>query len=449
MKIELKKSCGKAMYIQLFEAIVDEICANNLKSGDMLPSRRALAKELKIAQTTVDNAYKMLQDTGYVESIPRQGFVVSFKTNGYSQDIPWETHHPEGFVFSPNGIDFSQINRGQYAKIAKEILYNDSINLFSYVEKGGEFVLRSAISKYLYSFRDIKCSPWQIILGAGAEYLLTAISVLFDDDTKYIMENPTEQHFYKILASYHRKIVTLPLNSGAFDVDELYKSKGDILFIDSSGRFPRGCPLTEDEMQKILYWASGAPNRYIIENGWEAELNDAKKTLYSMDTNNKVIYLGSFSRTLSPALKASYVVLPDELLTLWKKKHVFYYSLLSTLEQHILAEFINKGHYVKHCKKIKKIYKERKDFLREALLKKFGDTIKIPENTGSTYLIVEPEFDVEIIKTMSRANGLKVFSINSYIQGSENNGFVDNKLILGIGELNRNQLAKSVEIMGL
>ncbi len=449
MKIELKKSNGKPLYIQLYDAIIEEITSSGLKSGEKLPSRRALSEELNIAQTTVDNAYKMLQDTGYIVSIPRQGYLVSFKTTDYNKDIPLEIPPKEQYIFSANGIDFSYLNRNAYAKITKDIVYNDGKEIFSYIEKGGEFILRSEISKFLYSFHNIKCSPWQIILGAGSEYLLNALSVLFDDKTKYIMENPCDKHFYYALKSFENQIVTLPFNTEAFDVKALYESRGDILFIEPNGRFPRGLLLTETEKKEILSWANQKQNRYIIENGYEAELiQNGGNSLYNMDTDNKVIYLGSFSRSLCPSIKTSYMVLPDKLLSLWKEKHVYYYSLSSKLEQYILAEFINKGHFTKHYKNMRKIYKEKREYAVECLKTAFQDKIKIHNSTGgSTYIIAEfISENPEDIIYKSRKNGVKIFNMDTYNTDS-NPEIKNNKFVIGVGDLSRAKISTGIKML--
>ncbi len=315
MQFELNKKQGKPLYIQLYEAICADIVSGRLRNGTKLPSRRTLSEKLNISQNTVDGAYKMLLDTGYINSIPRQGYIVSFKSLSYSGDKPWEILAPEEIVFSPNGIDTSRINRTAYAKILKDIAYNDGADIFSYIDKGGELVLRSAIAKYLYSFRDVKCSPDRIIIGAGAEYLLSSLAALFSPETAFITENPCDTHFFRVLNSYKNETVTLPWNIDSFDVDALYESKGDLLFIEPDARFPRSMALNTEDREKILAWANEKDSRYIIESCCDSEIAwESQKTIYSMDKNDKVIYLGSFARSFCPAVKTSYMVLPPHLL---------------------------------------------------------------------------------------------------------------------------------------
>lgn len=447
MYIELDKKRGKALYIQLYESISEDIIAGRLHNGVKLPPRRALANQLGVSQNTVDGAYKMLLDTGYVISVPRQGYIVSFKSSVYDGDVPWEINAPEEVVFSPNGIDISRVNRAAYAKLLKDAAYNADI--FSYVDKSGEFALRSAISKYLYSFRGIKCPPDRIIVGAGAEYLLASLAVLFPSDVSVITENPCDTHFYRSLAAYRNSVVTLPANVDKFDMDALYASDGKILFIEPDARFPRSSALSEEERQSILDWANREDGRYIIENCCDSEIQwESHKTIYSMDKNNKVIYLGSFSRSFCPALKTAYMVLPPDLLALWKRGHVYYYALTSKSEQLALAEFINKGYLTKHYKTMRRIYKEKRMYLTECLSDAFGDRF-IPRGTsGSTYISADINgMTAEEIKRTARRSGVKLLSMNSYNINRDTSPIDNDRLVIGFGDLTREKVNLGIRLI--
>lgn len=447
MYIKLNKKIGKPMYIQLYDAICADIFSGRLPNGMKLPSRRVLASELKIAQNTVDSAYKMLTDTGYATSVMRQGYFVSFKNTQYQNDIPWEIIAPEDVVFSPNGIDTSKIGRSVYAKIFRDIAYNDGIDIFSYVEKGGEFELRSAISKYLYSFRNVKCSPNNIIIGASTEYLLISLAAILPENTSFIFENPCDTHFCRALEDYKNRIFLLPFSGEKFDIDALYSCGGNILFIDSCSRFPLGLSLNDNERGEILEWVNQDENRYIIENCYDAEIQwEHHKSLYSEDVNNKVIYLGSFSRSFCPAVKTSYMVLPPELLSRWKNNHVYYYALTSKTEQFALSEFINKGHFTKHYKAMRRNYREKQKYLTERIRDTFGDEIKI-YSYGSTYLTAEhTSMTTDEIKLRARHNGVKLFSLNSFNANKNPRSLKHDRLVIGFGDLSCEKIALGVRL---
>ena len=163
------------------------------------------------------------------------------------------------------------------------------------------------------------------------------------------------------MSSYRHQLVILPENIDEFDIEALYASDGNILCIEPDTRCPRSAAMSPEICSAILEWAYASPDRYIIENGYDSELQTIqKRTLYSMDTKNRVLYLNSFSRSISPAIRTAYMVIPENLLELWKKKHVYYYSLVLKQEQYALAEFIRKGHFMKHYKYMRKSYKERR-----------------------------------------------------------------------------------------
>lgn len=447
MYTKLEKTKGKSLYIALYESISADIASGRIKNGTRLPARRALALSLGISQNTVDSAYKMLMDTGYIMSIPRRGYIVSFYSPSNDTSAPWETSAHEQVVFSPNGIDISHINRVSYAKVMRDIVYNDGTDIFSYVDKGGEFELRSAISKYLYSFRGVKCSPDSIIIGAGAEYLLCSLAVLFPPECSFIFENPCDTHFYRTLAAYRIATDILPAGTGRFDIDALNASSGSILFIDPDARFPRNEPLNEDERRAAAEWANAADGRYIIENCCDSEIiYEPHEPIFNLDTG-KVIYLGSFSRSFSPALKTSYMILPPELLSVWKSKHVYYYALTSKTEQFAIAEFLNNGGFTKHYKAVRKLYKEKRELLAESLISGFGSSIDLQDNHGSTYLTARiKEHTADEIKQLARLNGVKLFSMRSF-NIDPASAIDDDRLVIGIGDLSREDIKIGVQLI--
>ncbi len=449
MNITLKKESGKPLYMSLYESISREIYTGGLRFGAKLTPRRELARELGISENTVDSAYKMLVDTGYVKSIVRQGYIVSFKGE-VEGDSPWERGAPEQVVFSPNGIDTSKINRGAYAKILRDIAYNEGAHIFSYPEKGGEFALRQAIAKYLYSFRDIKCSPEQIIIGAGAEYMLLSLAAVFKGGRGIITENPCDAHFYRPLIDNNISVTTLPVNIGDFDFNALYRAAGSVLFAEPDARFPRGSAMDESERARLLDWADGKKG-YIIENGADSGIcYDRHRTLYSMDTNNRVIYLGSFARSFGPAMKISYMVLPYELMEMWKGTHAYYYSLAAVTEQLALAEFINRGYYTKHCRAMRLVYHEKKLFLSERLNNAGGGLIDTRLSCGSTYVTAEcPIKTAEEIKALARRCGVKLLSMNSFNVYKKEHPIENDRLVIGCGDLTRGQIKDGVRLLEL
>ena len=447
MDIKFTKG-NEPLYIQLYNSIADAIENGYIQNKTKLPPRRKLAEELNIAEITVDGAYKMLQDTGYVTIVPRQGCFVSFKTTEYDSDMPWDTASAEQFVFTANGIDTTMFPRTDYAKIIRNTVYNDGIDILSHPAKNGEFKLRNAISKYLYSFRNIKCPPWQIIVGAGQEYLITSFASVFNDDTIFAMEDGGYSRSYYAFKSYNKIIKTLPSGMDGFNIKDLYESGADIFYATPEHHFPTGHKMTRRQKEQLLAWASESPDRYIIEDCYDCEINsETSESLFAMDKNNKVVLLNSFSRSICSSFRTAYMVIPETLLSLWKQKHRYYYALVPQLEQYALAEFISNGHFVKHYKKMRRIYKERRETLKKALINSFGDKVHISENSDNVCVIITLKIGLtenEIMR-IARDAGVKFFSIKNHCIDCSR--MPDCTFILGIGELTNSQIKEAVKVL--
>lgn len=443
MYIRLDKGKGK-LYEQLFREIAAEISSGAMRNGFMLPSRREMAKTAGVSQNTVEGAYRMLADCGYIRSIPRQGYVVDYTVEPFGGEMTWERDAAEEIVFSPNGTDTSAVNRGVYAKLLRDAAYNSDI--FSYVDKSGEFALRSAISKYLISFRDIKAPPDRIVMGAGAEYLLLSLASVFG--VGFISENPCDPHYYRTLSAYGKSVTALPYNTGGFEPDAL-RGKDGILLIEPCARFPRSRAMSAEERKAVLEWAYASETRYIVEIGVDAELVwNAATPLFTEDTRGKVIYLGSFSRSFSPGIKTSYMVLPEMVRDMWKRVHIYYYSLISKQEQYALAEFIDKGHFRKHCMAMRRSYREKKIQLKTCMENALGSNFKVINEDGSTYITAETgDMSAAAVRLLARRSGLKLFTLSGFnMLGEEETKGID-RMVFGFGDVTGRDIKRGAQML--
>lgn len=446
MYIKLDKKSGEKLYEQLYSAIAAEVESGAIRSGFMLPSRRAMAQMTGVSQNTVDSAYKMLADCGYIRSIPRQGYVVDYTVEPFGGEKSWEKEADEEIVFSPNGIDISAVNRGVYAKLLRDAAYNSDI--FSYVDKGGEFALRSAISKYLISFRDIKARPDRIVMGAGAEYLLLSLSSLFGNSCEFITENPCDPHYFRTLSDYGRNVRALPYNTGSFDAAAL-KDQNGILLIEPCARFPRSKAMDEKERQAVLDWAYADDDRYIVEIGVDSELVwNTEIPLYSQDTQGKVIYLGSFSRSFCPGIKTSYMVLPERITGLWKSSHIYYYSLISKQEQYALAEFIDKGYFRKHCMAMRRGYREKRIHLKTCMNEALSGRFNVLSESAGTYITADiGGLSANTVKLLSRRAGVKLFSLETFNMLNDIDVQDRDTIVMGFGDLTGREIKRGAAII--
>lgn len=446
--MEFIKNTDESMYRQLYNFFVKEIEEGNLSFNRKMPPRRVIAKQMEVSETTILNAYKLLEDTGYIKSIPRKGYFVTYRSTDVIKTMRWDPLESEQIIFSHNGTDKDSFNRSLYAKIVREIVYNDDFDILYNGEKNGELVLREAIAKYLYLFRNIKCNASQIIIGAGSEYLLLSLAAVLGEDILYAIESPGEMRPYYTLKEYGKNVVTISNNNG-LNIEELYKSKANAFYCFPPFHFPDGYVMTGEQKQTLLKWASEEKERYIIEDNRDYEIvRTNSDSLYSQTTQENVIYMGTFSRSLSSAFKISYMVLPESLLKRWRKQYSYYYSLSSKLDQYALAEFINKGLFVKHYKKAQKIYQEKRNYMVNQLEKQFGDRVAISPQSDGTIVIAtfDTHISVADIKQRASKSGIKIFNISKYTLA----GGADcepKKFIFGIGHTSKSQIKKGVEIL--
>ncbi|MBQ3470857.1 MAG: hypothetical protein IJH17_00560, partial [Clostridia bacterium] len=285
-------------------------------------------------------------------------------------------------------------------------------------------------------------------IGAGAEYLVSALSAIFGKESAVIFENPCNTSFYRVLTSANQNVITLPLNGGRVDFDALNSSGGNILFIDPDTRFPRCSAMDEEERRTLLEWAYMEKDRSIIENCIGSEITPEQPgTLYSMDTENKVIYLGSFSRSFSPAVKTAYMVLPPALMEKWKAYHVYYYALTPNSEQLALADFLNKGYFTKHCRDMRRVYREKRKYFEECMSAVFGEKFKVESASAGTYISASLDgFMAERTKKAARIGGVKLLSLNSYNVNKEFETIAGDRLVIGYGDLTREKIRLGVRL---
>lgn len=446
----------KAAYMQLYDELVHDICTGLLPFGSKLPTRRDISKEKNISETTVNNTYTLLQDTGYIVSRPRQGFFVSYKSLDADRTPPWELTPKEQYVFSPNNMDSSLFNRRLYAKILKEITYNDGIDFANHGDKAGELSLREEIAKYMYSFHNIKCLPSQIIIGGGLEYLLVSFAQCFGADMPHIMESPGDRHWYYSFQTYMKKQQFIPANPDCFDIDALSSFNKGILYCSPGQQIPTGHHMTMQERNNLLKWVhadnSTQPpfHRYIVEVEIHNELlSRHEPSLYSMCPDDHVVYLGSFCRALTPGFKISYMILPSHLIELWQQRHVFYYSLCSRAEQLALAEFMNRGYFVCHYESLKQLYSQKRAFCIQCLKNEFADSVTIMEdNTDGMIVIARLNLPVsdETARIKNAQAGVKVYPLSFYSCGSDNDRIPKGIYLFGIGALSNAQIKTGIHI---
>ena len=329
MTFQLHPEGSGCLYEQIYEHIRKEIKEGKLLAGERLPSTRALAEYLQVARSTVDYAYGQLLSEGYIESRPCKGYYACAL-----EEMPW-TEEPgeetgaqtqsgvvplsgEGVIdFSPYDIDMTGFPFSVWKKITKHILTCANSDLFARGEAQGDYGLRLTISRYLHSSRGVNCRPEQVIVGAGNDYLLLLLEKILGRHVRIAMENPTYKRSYRIFQSFSYPISTVDMDEWGMRADRLERENVSAVYVMPSHQFPTGTVMPIGRRMELLRWAAREPERYLIEDDYDSEFRFRGKpipALQASDRHGRVIYLGTFSKAIAPAIRVSFLVLPESLL---------------------------------------------------------------------------------------------------------------------------------------
>ncbi len=368
--IKLNKNESKALYIQLYEALAEDISAGRIASGSRLPSKRQLATELDISQSTVIGAYELLIDNGYVQARERSGYYVNSIRQDPDDPEQHESTKRHKYAFSSNGVALEH-KCDSFSRIIEKLSFNSSDIYNSYVSRLGDIRLRRAICAYLYKMHGISCTPAQIVIGAGVEYLTDALMRIFDSNAKIAFESPCNTRMLDIVRrSRFKNICCIDTVDGKIDMDELYRCGADILLVQSCFTFPANETILHETKLQLLNWCAKHTDRYIIEGMHDNEFyygDTPPKPLFSMDTNNRIILAGSFKRSIGCGVPLAYMVLPKALIDEFNHHNNLYMPLVSNFIQLAAEEFIRKGEIYKNISQLKKIYKKKRDYALKCL----------------------------------------------------------------------------------
>lgn len=428
MTIRLRTDSDKCLYQHIYEHIRQEIREGKLLAGERLPSTRSLAEYLQVARSTVDYAYDQLLSEGYIEAKPYKGYFVC-RLEGIFTMEQQEMTEPEvvrpdsqedgtqvQVDFSPYGIDMTGFPFGVWKRITKNILNDSNSELFAQGEPQGDYDLRMTISRYLHSSRGVNCRPEQIIVGAGNDYLLLLLEKILGRHVGIAMENPTYKRAYRIFQSFAYRIYTVDMDDKGMRADRLSGLPVRAAYVMPSHQYPTGAVMTIGRRAELLRWAEKEPDRYLIEDDYDSEFRYRGKpipSLQSSDKRGKVIYIGTFSKAIAPAIRVSYMVLPESLLEVYRRDCSFYSCTVSRIDQRILNEFIRDGYFERHLNKMRMHYRAKHDLLL-AELEPFKKAFTISGEDAGLHLLLTARGAVTEAQLLSAATeaGVKVYGMS-------------------------------------
>lgn len=345
---------GKPIYIQIYEQIKKDIVCGVYPYKTKLPSKRTLAQETGVSVVSVEHAYGLLCEEGYIEPKERSGYIVMFKkSDGF---IATEKTEMDKAVKKAMLAKYPELSVSALSKTIRKILSFKQDVLLDRSPSFGIDELKTAIVNYLQKNKGISAKKEQVVIGAGAEYLYGMIINFFGQDKIYAIENPSYKKLEDIFKTRGVKYESLALSKDGIDSFALQKCKADILHTTPYRSYPTGVTATASKKQEYIKWAD-LDKRYIIEYDYGSEFSVFVKpieTLYALSNKDNVIYLNTFSKTVSPSVRAGYMVLPLSLVKPFYDKLGFYACSVSTLYQYVLAELISSGDLERHINRVRR-----------------------------------------------------------------------------------------------
>ncbi len=433
----------QSKYEYLYRRVRADIRSGVLPAGTRLPSKRVLAEHLAVSVGTVERAYDTLVSEGYVEARPGSGFYVTPQqvtgpelADGVGGAPAWDTaREPAGAAptgetgsdeardlidFKANWCSMSLFPAETWARMMRKVLSERTPELFETVPFNGLYELRRAIASHLLEFKGIRTTPDNIVIGAGTEYLYGKLLQLFGPNTVIAIGDPG----YKKLADISRNSGVLwdyiPLDEQGPDVGRLTASSASVAHVSPANIFPTGVVMSAPRRAEMLGWLAARPNRYLIEDDYDSELRfsgRALPALFTQDTSGAIVYLNTFSKTLVPSLRISYMVLPDTLMELYERQLSFYSCTVSSFEQLALANFISQGHFERHVNRLRRYYgRQRKAAVEAITASPLAAIAEVNTPDVGTHLLlsVRTRMSDDAVKQAARERGMNLAMLSDY-----------------------------------
>lgn len=439
------------LYEQIYRRMVEEIRSGRLSAGERAPSKRQLCAQLGVSLSTVETAYGMLVAEGYLQSQPRSGYRVCSllpldAPAASVPQLPVPAPPPAApalsDVFSTAAVDTHIFPSSVWASLTREALKDPE--LLQRGDPQGDLPVREALCDFLRSCRGVRCRSEQVVVGAGMEYLLSVLFQLFDPAIPVALEEPGYNAAYRTLENLGRSAVPVPVDRQGMVPDALAKSGAGVAYVTPSHQFPTGAAMPAGRRTELLRWAYAAPHRYLIEDDYDSEFRYASRpipAMQGMDTGGRVVYTGTFSRTLAPSIRAAYLILPESLLDVYKARFAHGASTVSRFEQQVLCRFLSSGQYGRHLRRAGSLYRARCAALTAALKDAFPQSRVSGAGAGLHLLLTLPGRDENELAARAAAAGYRVRTLGEYCRGTSP---MPGSLVLGFAGLDVSAAPRAV-----
>lgn len=445
---ELKKSPGLPLYESLYRAIREDILSGALQPGEKLPSKRALAANLEVGKTTVEGAYGQLLEEGYIVSRERSGFYVEAVQRPLIQKPA--APHPVALSEEPPKADLTGNGTGQFPfsvwiRLQREVILDYGEQLLLPLHAQGALELRQAIARNLEDFRGLSVPPDCILVGAGTDFLYNLLLQLLGQDKVYGVEDPGYGKIGKIYRAGGVRCLPIPMDDQGIRPECL--GDAQVLHISPSHHFPTGLVTPLQRRRALLDWARNRDG-WIIEDDYDTEFRFRGRPLPAMQTMDpdRVIYMNTFSKTLAPSIRISYMVLPPALMEKFRDQLGFYGCTVPSFEQYTLARFLDRGYFEKHINRMRKFYRARRNRVIAALEHcPAADRFTILEQDAGLHFLLQVDSPLSGPALVNKfaAQGLKVHLLSSFYQTPTPES--DKSLVINYSAVDETVLQKALE----
>ncbi|TLS38653.1 PLP-dependent aminotransferase family protein [Pseudalkalibacillus caeni] len=456
-----KQSNQNYIYQQIYEGIKVNILEGRMKPDEKLPSKRNLADQLNVSVNSVMNAYEQLLAEGYIYTSERKGYYVEsitrFLHNENSikkplpQDLKEKSKNHEGWLsLSHMTADISLFPFKEWLKCQQKALSLHKRELSEIPNPQGPYIVRRTICRLIALTRGVICEPEQVVLGSGTMSLIQQLMVTQNNNAVVALEDPGYFRLYSLLKKMGFNVNPVGLDDRGIKIEEVDSLTADFTFVTPSHQFPTGKIMPISRRIELLNWAASSGDRYIVEDDYDSEFKyktDSIPALQSLDRNQRVIYTGSFSKTMLPGLRISYMVLPPDLLREFRRYHTDLIQSSNSLNLFTLHYFIENGEYSRHVKRMNHLYETKRKMLIKELQDRFKSNVEIDDIPAGLHLLAhfKTTKSYEEIETRAKEQKLEIYTMKRFLleKEYESNNKID--LIIGFANIQEEKIAEAVD----
>lgn len=451
--LNLEKKSATPLYMQVYKYLQNEIITKRITAGTKLPSIRQLSRHLKISNITVNNAYHQLLTEGYIESREKSGFYVLEIEKNLSapeksrltvrKPVPWNIKYD----FSYGNIDTLHFNFNVWRKLTSQLLQPAYRNLLLLGSSKGEIGLRDEISNYLRASRGVLCSPEQIIITSGTESSIQIICDLADSHEKSVaFEEPGWQKVRFAFQKNNFRLTPVPVVKGGIDFSEMKKSSSKFAYITPSHQFPTGEVMPIAKRMEILKWCE-SNDTFIIEDDYDSEFrydSSPIPSLQGLDRKGNVIYLGGFSKSFTPSLRISYMILPQKLLERYHDLIFNPIDAVPRLTQKTMELFMKEGYWEKHIRKMRRVYHKKYSALTAAIKEHLSPHVNVIGTNAGLHILLEIKVSIseKMLIEKLKKEGVLVYPTSKYWFAKERDEFPT--ILIGFAGLSEEEITRGI-----